>query len=247
MTDRIGVLHSRIALSLDRPREAIAAFAVVEARLDAVGARHPLVYRCRGDQIEALVLAGELAEADAHLSRFESRVAGIPTPWGLAVVARSRALAAAASGRLDAAEAELNTALEHHADLPMPVELGRTLMLLGRVRRRQRRKRLASEAFVGARDAFASAGAARWEAAALGELDRTGFRPSSVDALSPTEWEVARLAASGMTNRQVADAMVLSPKTTDGALTRIYTKLGIHSRAELGAWIARGPSRQRMG
>ena len=247
MTDRIGVLRGRIALSLDRPLEAIATFAAVEARLDAAGARHPLVYRFRGDQIEALALAGDVAGADAHLSRFESGVARIPTPWGLAVVARSRALTAAASGRLEAAEAELNIALEHHADLRMPIELGRTLMLLGRVRRRQRRKRHASEALVGARDAFASASAAGWEAAARRELERIGFRSSSVDELTPTEWEVARLAGSGMSNRQVADAMVLSPKTIDGALTRVYAKLGIHSRAELGAWIARGPSRQTEG
>jgi DNA-binding CsgD family transcriptional regulator len=156
-------------------------------------------------------------------------------------------LAAAAAGRLEAAEAELNMALEHHADLPMPIELGRTLMLLGRVRRRQRRRRPAREAFVAAREAFASAGAAGWEGAARRELDRIGSRSSSIDELTPTEWRVARLAASGMTNRQVADVMVLSPKTTDGALTRVYTKLGIHSRAELGAWIARGPSQERMG
>ena len=247
MMDRISVLRGRIALSLDRPRDAIATFAAVEARLDAAGARHPLVYRFRGDQIEALVLAGEVAAADAHLSRLESGVAGISTPWGLAVVARSRALAAAASGRLEAAEAELEIALEHHADLPMPIELGRTLMLLGRVRRRERRKRRAAEAFVGAGDAFASAGAAGWQAAARRELDRIGFRSSSADELTPTESEVARLAASGMTNRQVADAMVLSPKTIDGALTRVYAKLGIHSRAELGVWIARGSSRQTEG
>ena len=247
MTDRISVLQGRIELSLDRPREAMATFAAVGERLAAAGVRHPLVYRFRGDQLEALVLGGELAGIDAHLSSLEAAVGELPTPWGLAVVSRARALAAAAAGRLDAAEAELNTALEHHADLPMPVELGRTLILLGRVRRRQRRKRLASEAFVAARDAFASAGAAGWEAVARRELERIGFRSSSLEELTPTEWEVARLAASGMTNRQVADAMVLSPKTTDGALTRIYTKLGIHSRAELGAWIAGAPSRQRMG
>ena len=243
MTDRISVLRGRIALRLDRWREAIATFAAVEARLDAAGARHALVYRFRGDQIEALLLAGEVAGAEAHLSRFEAGVARIPTPWGLTVAARSRALAAAASGRLHAAEAELDIALEHHTGLPMPVELGRTLVQLGRLRRRQRRKRPATEAFVAARDAFASAGAAGWERTARRELERIGFRSGSLDELTPTEWEVARMAASGMTNRQVADAMVLSPKTIDGALTRVYAKLRIHSRAELGAWIARGPSR----
>ena len=66
---------------------------------------------------------------------------------------------------------------------------------------------------------------------------------AGVHELTATEREVARLAAGGMTNRQVADAMVISPKTVDGALTRVYGKLDIHSRAELGAWIARENAR----
>ena len=50
--------------------------------------------------------------------------------------------------------------------------------------------------------------------------------------------EVARLAARGMTNRQVAEALVMSPKSIDAVLGRVYGKLGIRSRAELGARIA---------
>ena len=52
--------------------------------------------------------------------------------------------------------------------------------------------------------------------------------------LTPSEQRVAELAASGMTNRDVAAALFISPKTVEANLSRIYRKLGIHSRAELG-------------
>jgi DNA-binding CsgD family transcriptional regulator len=58
------------------------------------------------------------------------------------------------------------------------------------------------------------------------------------DELTATEARVAALAASGMTNREVAAAAFLSPKTVEANLSRVYRKLAIHSRAELGAWLA---------
>jgi DNA-binding NarL/FixJ family response regulator len=55
------------------------------------------------------------------------------------------------------------------------------------------------------------------------------------DALDTFEQRVAELAASGMTNRNIAAAMFISPKTVEANLASIYAKLGIHSRAELGS------------
>ena len=63
-----------------------------------------------------------------------------------------------------------------------------------------------------------------------------GPRPSS--DLTPTEAQVAALAAAGKTNREVAKALFMSPKTVEANLSRIYGKLGIRSRAELGARMA---------
>ena len=57
--------------------------------------------------------------------------------------------------------------------------------------------------------------------------------------LTPSEKRVAELAASGMTNRNVAAALFISPKTVEVNLTRIYRKLDIHSRAELGRRMGR--------
>ena len=117
----------------------------------------------------------------------------------------------------------------------MPVERGRTLLLKGQLHRRRKEKRAAAETLRDALDVFVRVEASAWAERARRELARVGLRPSSPDELTATEEEVARLAASGMTNRQVADAVVLSPKSIEGVLSRVYGKLGIHSRAELGA------------
>jgi DNA-binding NarL/FixJ family response regulator len=56
--------------------------------------------------------------------------------------------------------------------------------------------------------------------------------------LSEREFEVARLVAAGLTNRQIAEQLVLAPKTISAHVTHILTKLGAARRAEIGAWCA---------
>ena len=68
--------------------------------------------------------------------------------------------------------------------------------------------------------------------------DRLGLRRGSGDELTEAELRVAELAATGRTNREIAAALFMSPKTVDANLGRVYRKLGIGSRAELGAWVA---------
>lgn len=237
--DRIAVVEARLDLAARRARSAVELLLKLQEKLQASGIRHPAAHRFRGELVEALVLSGRLDDAAAHAASFSAAVTASPTPWGRTVAARSRGLVAAASGDLQAAVHELTEAVEQQAALSMPVERGRTLVHLGRVHRRRRKKRTAVEAFDAATALFESAGAAGWARLARAEAERTGSRPGGVDELTTTEYEIARLAAGGMTNRQVADALVISPKTVDGALTRVYAKLDIHSRAELGAWIAR--------
>ena len=62
--------------------------------------------------------------------------------------------------------------------------------------------------------------------------------------LTPSEQRVAELAASGMTNRDIGAAVFISPKTVDAHLARIYRKLGIHTRAELGRAICQQTERK---
>jgi DNA-binding CsgD family transcriptional regulator len=67
------------------------------------------------------------------------------------------------------------------------------------------------------------------------ELGRVGRRPHAPAELTETERQVADLAARGLTNRQIAERAFMAPKTVGNVLERVYLKLGIHSRAELGA------------
>jgi DNA-binding NarL/FixJ family response regulator len=76
-----------------------------------------------------------------------------------------------------------------------------------------------------------------WAEQARAELGRVGLRRAP-DELTPTERRVAELAATGLTNREVASAAFMSPKTVEANLARVYRKLGIASRAELGARMA---------
>jgi DNA-binding NarL/FixJ family response regulator len=81
-----------------------------------------------------------------------------------------------------------------------------------------------------------------WAARAQAELSRIGLRPPAPLELTATEARVASLAASGHTNRQVAAELFLSPRTVEDNLARVYRKLGISSRAELGAAMTRRES-----
>jgi DNA-binding CsgD family transcriptional regulator len=79
-----------------------------------------------------------------------------------------------------------------------------------------------------------------WAARARAELDRVNVSPVGAAPLTPSERRVAELAATGMTNREVAGALFISPKTVEANLARIYRKMGIRSRAELGQRVAEG-------
>ena len=69
------------------------------------------------------------------------------------------------------------------------------------------------------------------------ELARVGLRRRPPNELTDSELVIARLAAQGLTSREIAAAAFVSPKTVEANLTRIYRKLDIGSRAQLGAWI----------
>jgi DNA-binding NarL/FixJ family response regulator len=120
----------------------------------------------------------------------------------------------------------------------MPFELARTLLVKGVIERRARRRGRAKESFEQALAIFERVGARLWAERARQELKRVGLRRSSGDELTAAERRVAELAAQGMTNREVAAALFLSPKTVEANLSRTYRKLGITSRAELGARMA---------
>ena len=86
---------------------------------------------------------------------------------------------------------------------------------------------------------FDGMGARLWAAKARDELERVSLRRAAQDELTESERRVAELAAAGLTNRNVAAQLFISPKTVEANLARVYRKLGINSRAELGARLAK--------
>jgi DNA-binding NarL/FixJ family response regulator len=131
----------------------------------------------------------------------------------------------------------MTSALRHHEDLDMPFERARTLLAMGQVLRRRREKRDARKALEEARVEFDRLGAPLWVDRVDGELARIPTRRAS-ESLSATEEQIARLAASGLTNREIAERAFVSPKTVEANMARIYRKLDIGSRAELGRAMA---------
>ena len=109
---------------------------------------------------------------------------------------------------------------------------------MGRLHRRVNHKRAAAESFQQALELFERLGAPAWAERARAEFARVGLRHRPPDELTETELRVAELAATGLTNREVATAAFMSPKTVEANLSRVYRKLGIRSRAELGATMA---------
>ena len=186
------------------------------------------------DAVEALTGLGRTDAAEPLVEALERNGYRSDRAWMLAVGARCRAMVQAAHGDVQAATLSARRALAEHNRLPMPFERARTQLVLGQLLRRQ-----GAEATTVLRDAlttFDELGTTLWADRARAELAdaaprvRTGPR----NTLTPAERRVAELVASGMTNRDVAAALFISAKTVEATLARVYRKLDIRSRAELG-------------
>lgn len=149
---------------------------------------------------------------------------------------RARALIAAAEGDPDRALTLLD---DVPGDSTLPFEHARNILLRGALQRRLKQKRAAALSLSQAVENFDRLGAPDWSRRARDELGRVGLRRGDPDELTETERKIAELAATGLTNREVAQAAFVSPKTVEANLARVYRKLGIRSRAELGAAMAR--------
>jgi DNA-binding CsgD family transcriptional regulator len=218
--------HRAVDATLTRMRE----------RMDSVDVKELAPDRSETFHIESLVALGDVEAARAALARLEKRGRSFPRLWITATLPRARALVLAASGdvpgALDAL-AELDVSVAEK----LPFELAWTRLVQGRLHRRARHRRAAADTLAEALALFERLGAPTWAQQTRAELDRVGLRRAP-DELTATERRVAELAASGLTNREIAGAAFMSPKTVEGNLAKVYRKLGIASRAELGAHMA---------
>ena len=213
-------------------------------QLIAAGWREPTLFGSLWpDAIESLVRGGKLRQASTYLDHFAVLVDDCPSRFAHGAVARCRALLSAAEGDLAGAIVHAAAALALHAEAEQPLEHVRTLLVSGMIDRRAKRRREARALLGQSLSMAESFGARLWAERAREELGRIGGRASPVDELTPTERRIAALAASGETNREIAEATFLSRKTVEANLSRVYRKLGVASRAELRRrWNSEDPS-----
>jgi DNA-binding CsgD family transcriptional regulator len=122
---------------------------------------------------------------------------------------------------------------------PAQLELARALGDLGAALRRRRQRAAAREPLRRALDLAHRCGAAPLAEHARSELLATGARPrrvllSGLDSLTASEHRVARMAADGRTNREIAEALFVTQRTIETHLSHVYRKLAINNRSELG-------------
>ena len=190
------------------------------------------------DAVEAFAIVGEPSLARALLGPFAHAANERGRAWARAVACRAEAAILVSEGAIARAEETLRDAAQRLAGLDLPLERARTLLALGRLERRLGARRAARDTLEAAAALFDAATASGWARVARAELGRVPGRRVEPSVLTPGELRVAELSGGGRTNREVAGLLYLSPKTVEANLARIYRKLGISTRAELGAWVA---------
>ncbi|WP_195905955.1 helix-turn-helix transcriptional regulator [Parafrankia discariae] len=186
--------------------------------------------------IEAGRRLGRLAEATAALEELRRRATASATPWALGLLARSEALLAADPE----AEPHYRNAIDLLSGTRAVGDAARAHLLYGEWLRRRRRRNEARAQLTQAFTTFADLGAdvfahrAQTEPAAMGVARPPGAHAPTV-TLTPREDQIARLAAQGATNDEIAARLYLSVHTVEYHLGKVFRKLGIRSRRRIAA------------
>lgn len=249
-------------LPLDRVGATVAAATVADARgahARVVELLGPLAERAAGRAGEpgvsnwpclladAFVHLGRVDEAERVLAPFEHRAEELGRRVALSAAGRVRGRLQAARGDVDGAERALRAAAGHARAAGTEIDTALTALVHGALLRRSGRRRAAAEALGAARAVLDRLGARPARQRCDEELAACGLTPArrsarEPGALTPRELCVARLAASGMSNPEVAAELIVSLNTVEFHLRNVYAKLGIRSRAQL-AHRLRGPLR----
>jgi DNA-binding CsgD family transcriptional regulator len=227
-----------LELGLGRVPEATEALETT-ARLELRLEMQPAIVQSIPDLVEAYVRAGRREEASGALTRLSAAADVTGSLWARATTARCRALLAPD----EEVRARFDEALTLHDGLPMPFERARTLLVLGERLRRAKQRAEARVPLQEALDGFERLGARPWAERARTELRATGQTSTrrseaAAEQLTPHELQIALLVAQGMTNREAAAALFLSPKTIEYHLGQIYRKLDVRGRSQLARLMA---------
>ncbi|MFI6294673.1 ATP-binding protein [Nonomuraea sp. NPDC050790] len=188
----------------------------------------PLALWVITDLVESAWRSGRHAEAAAHAAAVQS----------VAVISPRLAMVAGAGAALVTEGAGYRPRFEAALSAPgaerWPFERARWQLLYGERLRRDKATTEARAQLTAAHDTFRSLGARPWMARASAELRATGLSTGHGGAeLTPQQWEIAMLAAGGLTNKQIAERLSLSPRTVANHLYQLFPKLGVGSRAAL--------------
>ncbi len=209
-----------------------AALAALDRAHDvAAVVRHPGYIQYAADRVETLVRLGHQQRAREALDDLEERATSSGSQWAAHAALRCRLLLAPV--------ADLAALLDEAAALPAsPFEAARTMLAGGERLRRAGNRLDARVRLNAALETFENTGARPWAERARIELRASGARlrktqPSARDELTPQELQVALVVAEGVTNREAAARLFLSPKTIEVHLSRAFRKLGVRTRTEL--------------
>ncbi|KAA0079232.1 helix-turn-helix transcriptional regulator [Mycolicibacterium sp. P9-64] len=234
-------------VSLGNHADALTALQPLIGRFGTLAGTEIVIAGFIPDAVEAMIALGQMSGAEPLIEALESNGRRLRRPWMLAVGARCRSMWLASQGDVEAATRMAQQAMAEHDRLPMPFECARTQLLLGQLQRRQGLKKAATDTLIEALRAFECMGTPLWAKRARDELTATKGDPTQCFPLTPSERCIAQLAASDMTNRDVAAALSIGLKTVEANLTRIYRTLGIHSRTELAERMSEMGSQRPSG
>ncbi len=185
--------------------------------------------------VEALVELGEHEEARAVAGRFRALAEQQEHPWGLATAKRCDGLLLLAEDQ-DRATGLLAEAAADYDALAFRFASAQALLALGRAQRRNRRWAAARAALEQASTVFEEIGSPGWAEEARGELERISARkPRPSGELTPSEHRIVELAAKGLSNKEIAQELVVTVNTVERHLSHAYAKLGVRSRTQLAA------------
>jgi DNA-binding CsgD family transcriptional regulator len=221
-------------LSRDKAAAANDVLAPLTERVNASRIDEQGSFRFLADAVEARLALADVGGASSLTARLAARRrVAQDSAWAVTTTHRCLGLVLAARGQTVSALDELAHAQRCHRRLPEPFEEARTLLAVGRIQRRLKRKAAARASLSRALTVFTELGAPLWRDQARRELERIGGRAPRQGGLTPTESRIADLVAAGRTNREVAAELFLSVNTVQSYLKRIYRELGVRSRTEL--------------
>lgn len=228
-------LKGRALLALGRVEEAAVTYRGLAEMAAAGGLRNPCAVPWAGGALAAFHRSGAQDDVAALVGWLEETSVGSPWRWPRAMVALGRGLLAENAADYAVADQAFEEALGLLRSVRLPLELAQAALVYGAVLRRRGERKRARMVVVEAAELAAACGSVLLAGQAREEQARLGARRSRgrSQGLTEAEAKVAVLASRGASNSEIAALLVVSVRTVEAHLSRVYAKLGLRSRREL--------------